>query len=300
MNLIFAGSGAFGIPTLRWMHANHHVVAVYTQPSKPAGRGLKLTATPVAREAASLGLPVIETADISSETLPAGDAVVVIALGQKVSPAVATHGTFGAVNLHASLLPRWRGAAPIHHAIWAGDPVTGNTIIRLAERMDAGVMLGHSTRPIEPTDTTGRLHDLLASDGPALLSEVLASFAAGTSTPVVQDESKVTVARKISRQSTLIDFATTADEVSRHIRAMSPSPGCRFRSGDGSNMTLHVVKATEGIGSPGVIGTDGRIGTGRGLLEVLELQPEGGRAMPLATYRNGRPWAAGDSLISVS
>ena len=143
MRIAFAGAGAFGVPTLkRLVDAGAKVVTVYTQPDRPAGRGKVLKPTPIAQAAEAMHLGVVRTADLNAESLPAVDALVVIAFGQKIAPHVVNHPTFGAINLHASLLPRHRGAAPVHAAILSGDAVTGNSVIRLADKMDAGAVLG--------------------------------------------------------------------------------------------------------------------------------------------------------------
>jgi methionyl-tRNA formyltransferase len=187
MRIVFLGSGAFGLPTLQHLAARHTVVGVVTQPDKPAGRGSKLTPTPIGAWAAEHlpGTPLIKPEKINTPEVRdlvrswECDAWVVIAFGQKLGPTLLADRF--AINLHASLLPRWRGAAPINHAILAGDTVTGNSVITLADRMDAGLVLGQSRRPIEPAQTTGELHDLLATDGPALVEQVLAEHAASRS-----------------------------------------------------------------------------------------------------------------------
>ena len=149
LKLIFAGSGEFGLPTLKAVQtAGYEIVQVYSQPDKPAGRGRVLTPTPIAQYAAEQKLPVVCTDSLNTQTLPIADVMIVIAFGQKISDAVAHHAKYGSVNLHASLLPKYRGAAPIHWAILGGENVTGNSIIRLAQKMDAGAVLGQSQRRI--------------------------------------------------------------------------------------------------------------------------------------------------------
>lgn len=231
MNLIFLGSGAFGLPTLQALAQQHSILAVVSQPDKPAGRGMTLTPTPIAQWAAEHlpQTPLFKPADINEPAIRGqlrslnADAWVVIAFGQKLSEPL-LDGIF-AINLHASLLPRWRGAAPINAAILAGDTTTGNSVITLAQRMDAGLILGTSTRPIEPTQTAGELHDLLAADGPALVLEVLRDRAGGTLKPVTQDESKVTKARKLSKADGVLDFTQPAATLRCKVHGLTPWPG---------------------------------------------------------------------------
>ena len=231
MRLVYFGSGAFGLPTLEHLARRHQIVGVVTQPDKPAGRGGTLSPTPIGQWAAANlpGVPILKPAKASEATVveqirafPA-DAWVVIAFGQKLSR-VLLDGRF-AINLHASILPRWRGAAPINAAILGGDTETGNSVITLAERMDAGLILGTSHRAIEPLMTAGELHDLLSADGPGLVELVLDQHAAGTLLPQTQDETLVTIATKLSRGDDHVDFTQRADFVRRQIHALTPWPG---------------------------------------------------------------------------
>jgi methionyl-tRNA formyltransferase len=231
MRLIFFGSGAFGLPTLERLAARHQIACVVTQPDKPAGRGGSLTPTPIGQWAAShlASVPLLKPAKVNEPTLVerirsfTADAWVVIAFGQKLSRTL-LEGRF-AINLHASLLPRWRGAAPINAAILGGDTQTGNSVITLADRMDAGTILGTSRRTIDPLATAGELHDLLAGDGPSLVESVLAQHAAGTLSPQLQDDSLVTIASKLSKGDDHVDFTQKADFVRRQVHALTPWPG---------------------------------------------------------------------------
>lgn len=215
MRIVYFGSGAFGLPTLEHLARHHHVLAVVTQPDKPAGRGSTLTPTPIGHWAA-LNLPSTpllkplkcrEPAVVDQIRAFPADAWVVIAYGQKL-PAQLLEGRF-AINLHASLLPRWRGAAPINAAILGGDTVTGNSVITLADRMDAGLVLAQTNPPLTISEqvTAGELHDLLASDGPGLVERTLALHSARTLQGTTQDESLVTIASKLSKDDDHIDFA---------------------------------------------------------------------------------------------
>ena len=299
LSIIFAGSGAFGVPTYdRLANAGHRIVRVYTQPDRPAGRGKQVTPTPLGAHADRVGIPAVRTADINAEALPPADVMVVIAFGQKIGPAVVAHPRLGSVNLHASILPKYRGAAPINWAMLGGDPVTGNSVIRLAERMDAGAVLGQSQLTIGESETAGELHDRLAVDGAPLVLRVLAELAAGTALEVEQDHAAATAAPKLSRQTAVIDWARPAAEVVRRINGLSPWPGCRVRLLDGDRVTAvaTLLRARPGgptAAGPGVL-VGGGIAAGDGrVVELLEVKPQGGRELTPAEYRNGRPWRDG-------
>ncbi len=317
LNLIFAGAGEFGLPTLRaLLDAGHHLVKIFSQVDRPAGRGRKLTPTPIAQFALDQKLDLTRTADINSEPLPPADAMIVIAFGQKISQTVANHARLGAINLHSSRLPKFRGAAPINWAILAGEAHTGNSIIRLAERMDAGAILGQSLLPIGELETAGELHDRLAADGAPLMLKVLDQLANGIAIETPQDESQATRAVKLSRESTLIDWSQSAQVIALKIRGMYPWPGCRVRLTDPAGKEidrLTLVRARPAItataapqSTPGSITANGTISTGDGTntesdsLEIIEVQPEGKRPMPLTAYRNGHPLDPGARLISIA
>lgn len=304
MKLAFAGAGAFGVPTLhRLVASGAEIVRVYTQPDKPAGRGKKLTPTPIAEAAEKLGLTVVRTADLNAEELPDVDALVVIAFGQKIAAHITEKPKFGAINLHASLLPKYRGAAPIHAALLAGETVVGNSIIRLAEKMDAGAVLGTNELAVHPTETTGELHDRLAESGAPLIERVLEELRAGDAIEVPQDHRHATLARKLNRETTRIDFGRPAARIADQIRGLYPWPGCRVRLLDGNaeiaKLTLVRAKVATSLGTPGTVLADGTVACGDGSLDILELQPEGKRPMTLAAFRNGRPWTAGLRLESI-
>src|SRR4051812_39823263 len=230
LNIIFAGSGEFGLPTLRALRdAGHEIVQVFSQPDRPAGRGRKLTPTPIAQLAIEQNLPLIRTANINTESLPQADVMVVIAFGQKIADSVVNHPRLGSVNLHSSRLPKYRGAAPINAAILAGETVTGNSIIRLAQRMDAGAILGQSSVEIGELETAGELHDRLAADGAPLMLPVLDALAAGTAAEVAQNEAEATLAPKMSRDTARIDWSQSAEQIALKVRGLFPWPGCRVR-----------------------------------------------------------------------
>jgi len=308
LSIIFAGSGEFGLPTLRALvEAGHKIVGVYTQPDRPAGRGRQLAATPIAEVAEKMGMAVTRTDDLNSiSPLPSADLMVVIAFGQKISQGIANHPGLGSVNLHASLLPKFRGAAPINWAILSGEKITGNSVIRLAQRMDGGAILGQSQLAIGESETAGELHDRLAIDGAGLICRVATELAGGTATERQQDESAATVAPKLSRETAKLDWSAPAEEVARRINGLSPWPGCRVRllgpaGAEISQLALLRAKATSAspAGLPGSVMENGMIATGRGTVEVMEVQPAGKRPMPLTDFRRGHRWTAGLTLQSV-
>lgn len=315
MNIVFFGSGEFGLPTLKALSAAHTVRAVVTQPDRPAGRSRQLTPTPIGLWA-SEHLPCVallkpekvnEPEVLSRVRAFAADAWVVIAFGQKLSPALLADRF--AVNLHASLLPRWRGAAPINHAVLAGDAETGNSVITLADRMDAGLVLGQSRRRVLDLLTAGELHDKLAEDGPALVLDVLSRHAAGTLTPVTQDESRVTLAGKLSRADGWVDFTDDAEACRRRINGLNPWPGLAANL---NGVELKLLKALaerdagdrpvchSGSALPGeVIDRDqGLIACGEAtILRLLEVQPAGKKPMAWHSFVMGNPVSVGDRLL---
>jgi methionyl-tRNA formyltransferase len=310
MRIILAGSGEFGVPTLRALLAREEIVAVYTQPDRPAGRGRKLTPTPVAqflRKSSGQGVGVIQTANLNAEALPAADLMVVIAFGQKIGPSAANHPRLGSVNLHASLLPKFRGAAPINWAILRGESESGNSIIRLAPKMDAGAILAQSRVSIGETETAGELHDRLAIEGAPLMLRTIDELRAGRAMESLQDEARATAAPKLGRESSKIDWALAAMEIARKIRGMHPWPGCRVRLLDAAGVeiarsTLVRARAAGGEGprwNPGEITIAGAVAAGDGAVEILEIQPDGKRPMSLTDYHRGNLWMPGMKLQAV-
>ncbi|MGA2230136.1 MAG: methionyl-tRNA formyltransferase [Tepidisphaeraceae bacterium] len=306
MRVIFAGSGAFGLPTLEALKP--HVVQVVSQPDHPAGRGRKLTPTPISKFALENNLPLLRTPDINAETLAEADVMVVIAFGQKISPAKVSHPRLGSINLHASLLPRFRGAAPIVWTMLSGANVAGNSVIRLAERMDAGAILAQSQLDILPLETAGELHDRLASDGAPLIQRVLDDLISGRAVETAQDESLACPAPKIHRRDAKLDFTRGSQEIARRIRALWPWPGCHVRLLDAAGdeiqrLSLARAKKSESEGDrwrPGEIETTGAVRCGDGAIEILELQPEGRRPMALADFRRGHGWMPGMRVQSIT
>lgn len=312
LRIVFFGSGAFGVPTLRHLATSHDVVGIVTQPDKPAGRGGKLTPTPIAQCASEIlpGVPVLKpekcnAGDVAATIrawphTPGRDAWVVIAFGQYLGTKLLADRF--AINLHASLLPRWRGAAPIHAAISAGDVVTGNSVITLAQTMDAGLVLGQSRRTIEPTQTTGELHDLLSADGPQLVERVLREHVAGALQPVVQDETRVTVAGKLSKADAIVPWDQAASVCRARINAMSPWPGSAVLLGSTLVKLLRAgptpARATT---APGTICdvAQGLVSCGDGAcVQVLEVQPAGKRSMSWDAFARGHAVERGAQLLA--
>ena len=308
MRLVFLGSGAFGLPTLQSLASHHEILAVVTQPDRVAGRGGKLTPTPIGAWAAEKlpTVPLLKPERINAPEIVAqirgfnADGWVVIAYGQKLGAPLLS-GVF-AINLHASLLPRWRGAAPIQSAILSGDTQTGNSVITLADRMDAGLILAQSHRAIDPPMTAAELHDLLAADGPALVEQVLHKHLARTLEARTQDESEVTIASKLTKDDGVIDFDQKADFLRRQIHALTPWPGVAvvfggFGPAGQAASTLAQVKLLRVESTdlkheqdPGVL-LDPGFGTiscgHHTVLRVTDLQPAGKRPMSWEDFVRG-------------
>lgn len=305
MRIVFFGSGEFGVPTLAALSKSHAIVGVVTQPDKPAGRGGEVTPTPIgAWAAANLpGVPLMKVASCNDEATAEcikalGDtatAWVVIAFGQKLGASL-LRDRF-AVNLHGSILPRWRGAAPINWAILEGDAEIGNSVITLADRMDAGLVLAQSSRAIDARTTAGDAHDALAADGPALVERVLSEHAAGSLKPVPQDEASVTTAPKLSKSDGWVDFTRAPEACRRRINGLSPWPGVtvKFREDTLKLLRAEVIsdRAPEGAESGPPAGTildadAGFVLCGNGgVLRLLEVQAAGKKAMSWKDFANG-------------
>lgn len=314
LRIVFFGSGAFGLPTLQHLAKNHEVLAVVTQPDKPAGRKRVPTPTPIGQWTAEHlpGAELLKPQNVNDpdilERIRAFEvgtqadrrgAWVVIAFGQKLSPSLLADRF--AINLHASILPRWRGAAPINHAILAGDTVTGNSVITLADRMDAGLVLAQSKRSIDPSMTAGELHDRLSDDGPDLVSKVLAEYSANNLSPSTQDEAAVTLAGKLHKSTGYIDLSTvTAEHARRLVHGLNPWPGVtvQFRN---EPLKLHRVEVDSGRSTqaPGCFEDpkQGLLATAEGTtLRLIEVQPAGKKPMPFEAFANGTGIERGEKL----
>jgi methionyl-tRNA formyltransferase len=305
LRLIFMGTPDFAVPTLHAVASHgHDVVAVYTRAPKPAGRrGLELTPTPVEREARKLGLPVHTPASLKGEEAQAAfkahsaDAAVVVAYGLLLPPPVLDAVPLGCFNLHASILPRWRGAAPIHRAIMAGDAETGVAIMKMDQGLDTGAMAMIERVPIGADTTTGQLHDRLASIGADLMVRALAALERGSLQFVPQPAEGVTYAKKIDKGETRIDWSKPWQTVHDHIRGLSPFPGAWCEFPDVGRVKILRSTKGEGTGAPGTV-LDGRltVACGEGAVRLVELQKAGSKAMGAEEFLRGTAVAAGMRL----
>ncbi|MFE3836836.1 methionyl-tRNA formyltransferase [Pseudogemmobacter sonorensis] len=282
MKVVFMGTPEFSVPVLEALHARHEVVCVYSQPPRPAGRGKDLRKTPVHARAEALGLPVRtplrlrDPADQAEFAALGADVAVVVAYGLILPPAVLAAPRLGCLNIHASLLPRWRGAAPIHRAIMAGDAETGVCIMQMEAGLDTGPVLLRAPTPIGPEETTAELHDRLSAMGAEAIVEALARLP--DLEPVPQPEVGVTYAAKINKAEARVDWRRPADEVARLIRGLSPFPGAWTMAG-AERVKLLRARPVPGQGAPGQVLSGFTIACGAGAVEITEAQREGKRPM---------------------
>ena len=309
LRIAFFGSDAFAVPSLRALaNAEHEVALVVTNPDRRRGRSKRLLPTPVKEEAERLGAPVLQPEGRPrrecAERIEASGALlgVVVAYGQFLSKRVRTAPSLGySINLHGSLLPRWRGAAPVAAAILAGDATTGVSVQRVEKRMDAGPLLLSRSEAIGPEETRGVLRDRLSAIGGDLLVEALRRIEAGEASFTAQDEAAVTQAAKLDKGDGLLDLCRPAAELDRRIRACTPWPTAYLELPAGRLQVLR-ARILDGVGDPGTVlarSAEGlALATGDGALELLEVKPVGKRAMSAAAYANGRRLRAGDGLGS--
>ncbi|MEM1430212.1 MAG: methionyl-tRNA formyltransferase [Pseudomonadota bacterium] len=283
MRIVFMGTPDFSVPALdALVEAGHDVACVYTQPPRPAGRGKKPRPSPVQARAEELGLPVRHPASLRPQEEKdafaelGADVAVVVAYGLILPRAVLDAPRLGCLNIHASLLPRWRGAAPIHRAVMAGDAETGVCIMQMEAGLDTGPVLLRRRVPISQDDTTGDLHDRLASLGAASVVEALAAH--GSLQPEAQSDAGVTYAEKIDKDEARIAWDRPAEEVARQIRGLSPFPGAWCLAG-GERLKLYRARAVDGAGAPGTHLGDFVIACGEGAIAVSEAQREGKKPM---------------------
>ncbi|HUR40454.1 MAG TPA: methionyl-tRNA formyltransferase [Verrucomicrobiae bacterium] len=298
MNLIFAGTPDFAVPALdALVGAGHRVLAAYTQPDRPAGRGRVLTPTPVALRAAQLGIEVRKPVKLVPEECVAlaalrADAMVVVAYGLLLPQAALDSTRLGCFNIHASLLPRWRGAAPIARAVLAGDAESGVTIMRMELGLDTGPMLVVGRVPIGAQTTAGELHDALSPLGARLMVEALAQLASGRASETPQPVEGVTYAKKITKDEARLDWSLPAQELARRVRGYNPQPVAWTELGSERVRILHAVAASGGGEAPGtIVGVDAtgiHVATGYGTLVVTQIQFPGGKAMGAAQAAAGR------------
>jgi methionyl-tRNA formyltransferase len=308
LRIIFMGTPDFAVPTLTALaEAGHEIGAVYTQPPRPAGRrGLDLTSSPVQREGERLGIPVRcpttlkDKAEQDAFAALGADVAVVVAYGLLLPRAILEAPRLGCFNGHASLLPRWRGAAPIHRAIMAGDTETGMMIMKMDEGLDTGPVAMTARLPIGPDMTTGELHDRLSATGAALMGEALEALEAGTLALTPQAQDGITYASKIDKAETRICWSPPAAQVHNRIRGLSPFPGawCEFAA-NGREERLKLLRSTlaEGSGAPGAILDDRlTVACGDGAVRLVEVQRAGGRAVEAAEFLRGAKLSPGDRL----
>lgn len=306
MRLLFIGTGDIGLPSLEWLiaTAKHELVGVVTQPDKPAGRRLVLTPPQVKVRALAAGLPVMQPPKIrlAVEELRAfgAAAAIVAAYGQLLSPEVLRVPRLGCLNLHASLLPRHRGASPIQAAIREGDAETGMTVMYMNEGLDTGDILLMERTPVLADDTGGRLHDRLAALAPVALERALDLLETGTAPRLPQDSALATHCGKLRREDGRLDWTRSAVELERLVRAYDPWPGTFTRLANGAVLKIHRARALPATGptaAPGdVLAADSKVGLivqcGDGWLRLEEVQAEGGRRLPAADFLRGHPVSA--------
>ena len=304
MRLIFMGTPDFAVPTLvEIVGRGHEVAAVYTRAAKPAGRGMELQVTPVEREARRFGIPVLTPKTLRTEDAAAefrahnADAAVVVAYGLILPVPVLEAGPLGCFNLHASLLPRWRGAAPINRAVMAGDAESGVMVMRMAEGLDTGPIAMAERVAIGPDMTAGDLHDALARAGADLMVRALGALERGTLQLTPQPEEGVTYAAKIDKGETRIEWAKPWKAVHDHCRGLSPFPGAWFElSGAGRIKVLRTTRG-EGSGAPGTVLDDRlTIACSEGAVRLIEVQRAGRQPMKAEEFLRGSKVASGTVL----
>jgi methionyl-tRNA formyltransferase len=306
LRIVFMGTPDFAVPTLiEIVGRGHEIVAVYTRAAKPAGRrGLDLTPSPVEREARRFALPVLTPTTlrgVDAEGIAHGhgaDVAVIVAYGLILPKPILEAWPLGAFNLHASLLPRWRGAAPINRAIMAGDAETGVMVMKMEEGLDTGAVAMAERMPIPAEATAGDLHDRLARLGADLMVRALGAIERGTLTLTPQPEAGVTYARKIGKDETRISWERPWQEVHDHIRGLSPFPGAWFEiAGEGARVKVLRSTRGEGAGMPGTVLDDQlTVACAEGAVRILELQRAGRQAMKADEFLRGSTIAAGTRL----
>lgn len=302
LRIVFAGTPAFAVPPLETLlDSPHRLLAVVSQPDRPAGRGRRLHAPPVKQVAEEAGLPVIQPERLRVADLDAvcggerPDLLVVVAFGQILPLDVLGYAHHGAINVHASLLPRWRGAAPIARALLAGDEETGVSIMQMTEGLDTGPVMLQQRCPIRPEDTAATLHDRLASLGASALRTVVDDLSRYLAAARPQDDTRVTHAAKLSRDEGLIDWNSGADEIERRVRGLQPWPVAWTRI-DGEPLRIWSAQAmgewAPADCAPGTVLASGKAGidvaTGAGILRLLSIQPASRRPMTAADFANAR------------
>ncbi|MGI9897953.1 methionyl-tRNA formyltransferase [Vibrio natriegens] len=300
LRIVFAGTPDFAARHLAaLLSSEHEVIAVYTQPDRPAGRGKKLTASPVKNIALEHDIPVYQPENFKSDEAKQAladlnaDIMVVVAYGLLLPQAVLDTPKLGCINVHGSILPRWRGAAPIQRSIWAGDAETGVTIMQMDIGLDTGDMLKIATLPIEATDTSASMYEKLADLGPQALIDCLADIAANKAVPVKQDDELANYAKKLSKEEARINWSDNAEHIERCVRAFNPWPMSHFEAAENSIKVWQSRVAEQTSDKPaGTIVQADKTGiyvaTGNGVLVLEQLQVPGKKAMPVQDILNSR------------
>ncbi|MHC8507844.1 MAG: methionyl-tRNA formyltransferase [Rhodospirillales bacterium] len=307
MRLAFMGSPAFAVPALDALaRAGHGIACVYSQPPRPKGRGHKEHPCPVHARALEMGLPVRTPASMRGADEAAAfraldlDVCVTAAFGQILPAEILGAPRLGCVNIHASMLPRWRGAAPVSRAIETGDTETGVTIMQMVEALDAGPVLAREAAPVGPDDDAGGLTENLSALGARMIVPALAGLADGALTPEPQDETLVTYAEKIKKAEAKLDFRAPAGVLARRVRAFNPAPGAWFRINGGPRIKVLAAQAEPDSGGGAGAGASGdapgdiideKLGilTADGIFRPVRVRPEGGREMDAEAFLRGRP-----------
>ena len=310
MRIVFMGTPDFAVGSLQALceSGKHEILAVVTQPDRPKGRGNKLLQTPVKEYALEQGLTVYqpqkvktpEFVELLHELQP--ELIVVAAFGQFLSKEILELPKYGCINVHASLLPKYRGAAPIQYAIIKGEKESGVTIMQMDIGMDTGAMLDKVVVPIAENTTMGELHDALREQGAALLLEVIDKIAAGTAVAEPQDDAQATYATLLDRSMEHIDWSKTAQEVHNLIRGFNPAPSTFTKLPNGKSLKIWGSKMTDknSAAAAGTVIETGKhsffVACGEGVLEITEVQPESKKRMPAQVFLNGRGVQEGDLL----
>lgn len=315
MKIVYLGSGQFGIECLNVLErSSHSLQFIVTQPPHPAGRGRKPSPTPVARWANTNSVPFVETDDVNTPEVMEKiadykpDLIVVIAFGQKIGNELINLPPKGAINVHASLLPKYRGAAPINWVIIKGETKTGISIITLAEKMDAGQILAQSQTDIEPNETAGQLHDRLAQIAASLLLSTIGQIANNTVTYTEQDHSKTTLAPKLKKSDGYIDFNEPAQSLERKIRGFWPWPGASAtylskKTNKSIRVNIAMAEAVEASNptglSVGTLAEDLNVICGADALKITKIKPAGSPLMDFKDFVNGRQTLPGDLFLKI-
>ena len=306
MRIIYAGTPEFAVPALQGLiDAGHDIVMVLTQPDRPAGRGMQLKASPVKQLALQHNLRVfqpetLKPADVQAELAAVNaDVLIVAAYGLIIPTAVLNLPALGCYNIHGSLLPRWRGAAPIHRAILAGDAETGVTIMEVVPKLDAGNMISKWSVAITEADTTQTLHDAISREGARLMVEAMQTLqSTGRLASEIQDDALVTYAHKLEKAESAIDWTQSAQQLSRQVRAFNPFPVATAKFND-QVCKLWFAQAVAGTGEPGVVVQTQplQVACGEGALELQELQMPGGKRQTAQQFVQGQHVQVGDRFF---